>query len=145
MKHRKASLLLAAAACALFSAHAKAQLSMTWTTIDGGGGTCTGGSFSLSCTVGQPDAGPAMTGGTFSFTGGFWAGAGGVGPHCGTADFNCDGAVGTDADIEAFFACISGTCPPPPCTNSADFNGDGAIGTDADIEAFFRVLGGGTC
>jgi probable HAF family extracellular repeat protein len=64
---------------------------------------------------------------------------------CGSADFNCDGDVGTDADIEAFFACLSGTCPPPPCTSVADFNGDGDTGTDADIEAFFRVLGGGTC
>jgi hypothetical protein len=65
--------------------------------------------------------------------------------RCGTADFNCDGAVGTDADIESFFACLSGNCPPPPCTNNADFNGDGATGTDADIEAFFRVLSGGPC
>jgi glucose/arabinose dehydrogenase len=64
---------------------------------------------------------------------------------CGSADFNCDGDIGTDADIEAFFACLGGTCPLPPCFNSADFNGDGDIGTDADIEAFFRVLGGGTC
>jgi hypothetical protein len=64
---------------------------------------------------------------------------------CGSADFNCDGAVGTDADIEAFFACLSGDCPPPPCTQTADFNHDGAVGTDADIEAFFRVLGGGSC
>jgi hypothetical protein len=64
---------------------------------------------------------------------------------CGSADFNCDGAVGTDADIESFFACLSGTCPPPPCTSTADFNNDGAVGTDADIEAFFRVLAGGTC
>jgi hypothetical protein len=67
------------------------------------------------------------------------------GPACGTADFNCDGDIGTDADIAGFFACLSGTCPPPPCTNSADFNGDGDIGTDADIEAFFRVLSGGHC
>jgi hypothetical protein len=66
-------------------------------------------------------------------------------PHCGTADFNCDGAVGTDADIESFFACLSGMCPPPPCTSTADFNGDGATGTDADIESFFRVLSGGPC
>jgi hypothetical protein len=66
-------------------------------------------------------------------------------PKCGSADFNCDGDVGTDADIESFFTCLSGTCPPPPCTNNADFNGDGDVGTDADIEAFFRVLGGGTC
>ncbi len=64
---------------------------------------------------------------------------------CGTSDFNCDGDVGTDADIEAFFACLSGSCPPPPCANSADFNGDGDVGTDQDIEAFFRVLSGLPC
>jgi hypothetical protein len=66
-------------------------------------------------------------------------------PHCGSADFNCDGDVGTDADIESFFACLSGSCPAAPCTGNADFNADGDVGTDADIEAFFRVLGGGTC
>ncbi len=70
--------------------------------------------------------------------------AGAVG-RCGSADFNCDGDVGTDADIAGFFACLSGDCPAPPCSNSADFNGDGDVGTDADIEAFFRVLGGGSC
>ena len=64
---------------------------------------------------------------------------------CGSADFNCDGDVGTDQDIEAFFACLAGNCPPPPCTSTADFNCDGDVGTDQDIEAFFRVLGGGTC
>jgi hypothetical protein len=66
-------------------------------------------------------------------------------PTCGSADFNCDGDVGTDADIEAFFSCLAGNCPAAPCTSTADFNSDGDIGTDADIEAFFRVLGGGTC
>jgi subtilisin-like proprotein convertase family protein len=65
--------------------------------------------------------------------------------HCGTADFNCDGNLGTDADIEAFFDCLSGTCPPAPCTNSADFDGNGDVGTDSDIAAFFTVLAGGTC
>jgi hypothetical protein len=64
---------------------------------------------------------------------------------CGTADFDCNGDLGTDTDIAAFFACLSGNCPAAPCTNSADFNGDGDIGTDTDIEAFFRVLSGGTC
>jgi hypothetical protein len=64
---------------------------------------------------------------------------------CGTADFNCDGDVGTDADIESFFACLAGNCPAAPCANTADFNFDGDIGTDADIEAFFRVLAGGAC
>jgi|GEM_PF-4927821 hypothetical protein len=58
-------------------------------------------------------------------------------------DFDGDGDIGTDADIEAFFACLAGDC----CVRcgSADFDGDGDIGTDADIEAFFRVLAGGAC
>jgi hypothetical protein len=64
---------------------------------------------------------------------------------CGTADFNCDGDVGSDADIYAFFACLSGSCPPAPCSNSADFNRDGDVGTDLDIDAFFHVLSGGSC
>ena len=64
-------------------------------------------------------------------------------PHCGSADFNGDGDTGTDQDIEAFFACLSGACCPT--CGSADFNGDGDLGTDQDIESFFRVLGGGSC
>jgi hypothetical protein len=65
------------------------------------------------------------------------------GSPCWTADFDGDGDVGTDADIEAFFACIGGTCCP--ACGSPDFDGDGQGGTGADVEAFFRVLAGGTC
>jgi hypothetical protein len=76
---------------------------------------------------------------------GLWSGtaASQLLPGCGSADFNDDGDSGTDADIEAFFACIAGSCCP--ACGSADFNGDGDAGTDADIESFFRVLGGGQC
>jgi len=63
---------------------------------------------------------------------------------CCRADFNGDGDVGTDADIENFFACMAGNCCPD-CPPDADFNCDGDIGTDADIESFFRVLAGGPC
>ncbi len=38
-----------------------------------------------------------------------------VGPSCGSADFNGDGDLGTDADIEAFFACLSGACVRDVC------------------------------
>jgi hypothetical protein len=65
--------------------------------------------------------------------------------ECDAIDFDCDGDTGTDADIEAFFACLAGTCPPAPCANDADFDNDGDAGTDLDIEAFFRVLAGGPC
>ena len=60
-----------------------------------------------------------------------------------SADFDHDGDTGTDADIEAFFACLAGDCCP--ACGTADFNADGDVGTDADIESFFRVLAGGPC
>ena len=44
-----------------------------WFTIDGGGGTSSGGSYTPSGTIGQPDAGGPMSGGNYSLTGGFWA------------------------------------------------------------------------
>jgi hypothetical protein len=47
--------------------------SIDWHTIDGGGGTSTGGVYSVSGTIGQPDAGGPMTNGQYSVTGGFWA------------------------------------------------------------------------
>ena len=50
---------------------ASAQFSIDWFTIGGGGGTSTGGVYSVSGTIGQPDAG-AMSGGSYSLIGGFW-------------------------------------------------------------------------
>ena len=47
------------------------QYSLDWSTVDGGGGTSTGGVYAVSGTIGQPDAG-RMSAGNFSLTGGFW-------------------------------------------------------------------------
>jgi hypothetical protein len=47
--------------------------SIDWYTIDGGGGTSTGGVYSVSGTIGQPDASEPVAGGNFSVTGGFWS------------------------------------------------------------------------
>ena len=49
------------------------QYSVDWYKIAGGGGTSTNGQYSVSGTIGQPDAGGAMTGGNYSLTGGFWS------------------------------------------------------------------------
>jgi hypothetical protein len=54
-----------------FCLRAFGQYSIDWSTIDGGGGTSTGGVYSVSGTVGQPDAG-AMSGGPYTLSGGFW-------------------------------------------------------------------------
>ena len=55
------------------STHAQ-QYRIDWFTIDGGGGTSSGGPYTLSGTIGQPDAG-RLSGGTFVIEGGFWGGA----------------------------------------------------------------------
>ena len=47
--------------------------SIDWYKIAGGGGTSTNGQYSVSGTIGQPDASGAMTGGSYSLTGGFWS------------------------------------------------------------------------
>lgn len=52
---------------------ALARYAIAWHTIDGGGGTSTGGVYTVTGTIGQPDAGGPMSGGNFSLTGGFWA------------------------------------------------------------------------
>jgi len=58
----------------LFATMTQAQpYSINWFTIDGGGGTSTGGVYAVSGTIGQPDAGPTMTNGQYAVTGGFWA------------------------------------------------------------------------
>src|SRR5271169_2408626 len=47
--------------------------SIDWYKVAGGGGTSTNGQYAVSGTIGQPDASGAMTGGSYSLTGGFWS------------------------------------------------------------------------
>ncbi|PWU15813.1 MAG: hypothetical protein C5B50_14630 [Verrucomicrobia bacterium] len=63
-------LVFAASWCLVFSA--RAQYSIDWFKIAGGGGNSTNAQYALSGTIGQHDAGPTMTNGQFSVTGGFW-------------------------------------------------------------------------
>ena len=46
---------------------------MPWYRISGGGGTSTGGVYSVNGTIGQTEPGSTMTGGNYSLTGGFWS------------------------------------------------------------------------
>src|SRR5438876_6309295 len=55
-----------------FSAAAQ-NFKIDWYTIDGGGGTSSGGPYTLSGTIAQPDAG-RLAGGNFVLDGGFWGG-----------------------------------------------------------------------
>jgi hypothetical protein len=57
---------------AALAVHAQTY-SIDWYKVAGGGGTSGNGHYSLSGTIGQPDAGGTMTGGGFAVTGGFWS------------------------------------------------------------------------
>ena len=55
-------------------AHAQ-PYSLDWATVDGGGGTISSNAYSLSGTVGQPEAG-VLSGIGYKLEGGFWPGLG---------------------------------------------------------------------
>ena len=58
---------------AAFSLHAQ-NYSVDWFKVAAGGGTSSGGQYSVTGTAGQPEAGVAMSGGYYySVLGGFWS------------------------------------------------------------------------
>ncbi len=122
-----------------------AGFTVDWWTVDGGGALrTTGGDFELSGTVGQPDAGPVMSGGVYTLSGGFWVLP--AGPQYPVGDLNCDGVVDFD-DIDPFVLALSGPAGYeaawPNCRwLNADCNGDGDVDFD-DIDAFVAILSGG--
>jgi len=63
--------IILAALMARLSAQAQSY-SIDWYKIASGGGTSTGAVYSVTGTIGQPDASGAMIGGGYSVTGGFW-------------------------------------------------------------------------
>jgi hypothetical protein len=78
MKTKSNFLTCAVIACALvhsaFCLRVQGQsYSIDWYKVSGGGGTSTGETYQVSGTIGQPDASGAMSGGSYSVTGGFWA------------------------------------------------------------------------
>ncbi len=102
-------------------------------TIDGGGGTSSGGSYMLSGTIGQPDAGQ-MTGGSYTLSGGFFLGQVNSPPSC-PGDTNGDGDVdvndlnnvildwGTDGSANGGdLTDATGTGPPDGIVNVNDLN-----------------------
>src|SRR5450759_2780382 len=69
---RTSCVIIAGWLLALPTLHAQSYY-VDWYKIAGGGGTSTGGVYSVSGTIGQPDASGAMSGGSYSLTGGFWS------------------------------------------------------------------------
>jgi uncharacterized membrane protein len=68
-------LVLLAAASVAYAR--QAGYSLPWWTADSGGGASSSGNYSLTGTIGQPDAG-TLSGGGYRLEGGFWGGLGAV-------------------------------------------------------------------
>jgi hypothetical protein len=65
------SLLALTALFAAARTHAQ-PFTLTGHVVAGGGGTASGGRFQIAGTIGQPEAGPRLTGGCISIDPGFW-------------------------------------------------------------------------
>lgn len=116
---------------------------LSWHTIDGGGGSVAGGTFELTGTMGQPDAGATMAGGDFVLAGGFLAIGAPDSTTC-SPDISPpggDGMVNINDLLEVIGAW--GVCPapcPPHC--NADITDD----CDVNINDLLAVIGGwGLC
>jgi hypothetical protein len=121
--------------CAALPAYG--QFAVPWFTIDGGGVQgSTGGTFSLSGTVGQPDSGQELAGGSFTLIGGFWPG---LTIPC-PGELTGDGKV-DQSDLGVLLAAY-GTCPGDPSYNAAAgaLAGDPCV-TQADLGVLLAAYG----
>jgi hypothetical protein len=101
------------------------QYEITVFTIDGGGGVSSGGSYSVTGTVGQVDAHTNITGSTLMVGGGFWPAT----RCCCRRDFNANGEVNS----QDFFDFLTRFFAADPL---ADINCDGVINS----QDFFDFL-----
>lgn len=110
---------------------ASAQVTISDYSIDGGAGISSGGNFTITGTIGQPDSGAASSGGNFTVTGGFESPDSIL-----LGDVNGDGEVNL-LDVAPFVDALStGTYIP-----EADVNQDGSVDL-LDVAPFIELLSG---
>lgn len=99
------------------------QYSIPWSTIDGGGGTSSGGAYTLSGTVGQHDASGPLAGGVYTVTGGYWAGLPAApDPACNDADLAEPFGILDLSDINAFVTGFTSQDPTSDIDNNGIFD-----------------------
>jgi hypothetical protein len=106
-----------------------------WWTLDAGSGVLSGGSYTLSYTLGQHDAHPASQSGAYVLTGGFWPGVVDASP-CNAADLAPPFGLLDLSDINAFVSAFVGQ------DLLADLTGNGLLDL-SDINLFIASFASG--
>ena len=128
---------LAGAAVAPASAQTGGPYDLSWTTVDGGGGTSTGGVFTLHMTLGQHDAG-RMQGGPYVLWTGYWA----VPPPIACYP-NCDNSTNTPILNVADFACFLNAFAAGATYANCDNSTNTPILNVADFACFLNAFAAG--
>ena len=102
-RRQAARLAMVAGMVSAFSA--MAAYDVRWQSVDAGSAVTAGGGFTLTGTVGQPDAG-MLVGGGYDLAGGFWPGLAGSGVP-GPGDCDGDGDVDL-SDFDEMALCLLG-------------------------------------
>jgi uncharacterized repeat protein (TIGR01451 family) len=101
---------------------AAAQYEISWWTVDGGGAIgATGGTYALSGTTGQPDAGGPYAGGTYTLHSGFWsiAAGGSAGAIADLAITKTDGSATAVPGATVTYTIVASNAGPSPVTGAA--------------------------
>jgi hypothetical protein len=127
--HATTTFAIASLSAIALAAHA---FDLTWQTIDGGGGTSSSLDLTLTGTIGQADAAPILSGGSFELQGGFWPGiaTGTRLPSC-LGDLDRSGTV-DQTDLAILLGAWN--------TGDADLDGDGNT-AQADLAIILGAWG----
>ncbi len=94
---------------------------LDWWTVDGGGAmNGTGGAYTLSGTVGQPDAGGPYTGAPYTLHSGFWAiaASGSIGPQADLSITKTDGAASAIPGQTVTYTMVATNAGPSAASNA---------------------------
>ncbi len=117
-------------ATAVLTTHASGDLSIRWSTIDGGGQLSSGGSYVIAATIGQHDASSLESIAGYGWAPGFWPTS--VQVVC-VADCDDSGTLNLD-DIDCFIAGFLGSD-----LGVADCDSNGVLNLD-DIDCFVTAF-----
>ncbi len=112
---------------------------LSWFSIDGGGGISSASSYELVGTIGEPDAGVTMSGGTYGLVGSYWAAQSSTLPPCPADITGPNGAPDRVIDVHDLLLILAnwGSAGPQGDITGPDGEPDGVV----DVHDLLALLG----